>query len=160
MNYMQKSELRESNSRAAANTYKHMCSAATRKSGARAPPFIPDHKAHHSMLLCERRVLRLPVCIRGHLPLHGPPVPTHPTPRLHPNGPRLRSTRILARAPPGRPIGALRPSDSVPGRERPYMATCVSTGSRTGTQPEIPRNPDARAVFPLRIVRHARESEA
>ena len=125
-----------------------------------APPFIPDHKAHHSVLLCERRVLRLPVCIRGHLPLHGPPVPTHPTPRLHPNGPRLRSTRILARAPPGRPIGALRPSDSGPSRERPYMATCDATGSRTGTQPEISRNPDARAVFPLRIVRHARESEA
>ena len=125
-----------------------------------APPFIPDHKAHHSVLLCERRVLRLPVCIRGHLPLHGPPVPTYPTPRLHPNGPRLRSTRILARAPPGRPIGALRPSDSVPGRERPYMATCVSTGSRTGAQPEIPRNPHARAVLPLRSVRHARESEA
>ena len=125
-----------------------------------APPFILDHKAHHSVLLCERRVLRLPFCIRGHLPLHGPPVPTYPTPRLHPNGPRLRSTRILARAPPGRPIGALRPSDSGPSRERPYMATCAATGRRTGTQLEISRNPDARAVFPLRIVRHARESEA
>ena len=118
-----------------------------------APPFIPDHKAHHSVLLCERRVLRLPFCIRGQLPLHGSPDSTHSTPWLH-------STRILARAPPGRPIGALRPSDSGPGRERPYMATCVSTGSRTGTQPEIPRNPHARAVLPLRSVRHARESEA
>ena len=117
-----------------------------------APPFIPDHKAHHSMLLCERRVLHLPFCIRGRFPLHGSPDSTHSTPRLH-------STRVLARAPPGRPIGALRPSDSGPNRERPYMATCDATGSRAGTQLEISWSPDARAVFSLRIMRHACESE-
>ena len=117
-----------------------------------APPFIPDHKAHHSVLLCERRVLHLPFCIRGRLPLHGSPDSTHSTPRLH-------STRALARAPPGRPIGALRPSDTCPNRERPYMATCDATGSRAGTQPEISWSPDARTVFSLRILRHACESE-